>query len=102
MTGNRVRVGTYVGNKAGAIRGYATVARMNAMLSELHDGGCCFCHLFRPLSLGLCQLTGQARWARFLDRVVERLDRVLLSSIPPLKRLAWAGSIWGRKPAKSP
>lgn len=102
LTGNRVRIGTYVGNKAGAIRGYATVTQMGAMLSGLRDGGCCFCHLFRPLSLGLCQLTGQARWARFLDRGVERLDSALLRSIPPLKRLAWAGSIWGRKPADKP
>ncbi len=102
LTGNRVRIGTYVGNKAGAIRGYATVTQMGAMLSGLRDGGCCFCHLFRPLSLGVCQLTGQARWARFLDRGVELLDRTLLRSIPPLKRFAWAGSIWGRKPADKP
>lgn len=102
VTGNRVRIGTYVGNKAGAIQGYATVGQICEMLSGLSDGGCCFCHLFRPLSLGLCQLTGQARWARFLDRGVEQLDDLLLRSIPPLKRLAWAGSIWGRKPADNP
>lgn len=102
MTGNRVRVGTYFGNEAGVIRGYATVGQMKGMHSGLSGGGCCFCHLFRPVSLGLSQLTGQARWASFLDRGVEVLDSFLLRFIPPLKLLAWAGSIWGRKPANGP
>jgi len=96
---NGVRLGTYADNEAGVIKGYASVRQMRAMLSGLSGGGCCFCHLFRPLSLGLCQLTGQARWARCLDRGVEIIDGFLLRSIPSLKRLAWAGSIWGRKPA---
>lgn len=102
LTGNRMRIGSYVGNKAGAIRGYASVGRMRAMLSALTDGGCCFHHLFRPLSLGLCHASGGAGWARFLDRGVERLDGTLLRLLPPLKRLAWAGSFWGRKPDGSP
>jgi len=97
ITGNRIRLGTYIGNKAGAIKGYATVSRMETLLSGLSEGGCCFYHLFRPLSLGLCQIAGQARWARFLDRGVEWLDKFLLKSIPPLRRFAWAGALWGRK-----
>jgi len=96
---NSLRLGKYAGNEAGVIRGYASVRRMRAILSGLRDGGCCFCHLFRPLTVGLVQLTGQARWALFLDRCMELLDGFLLGSIPPLRSLAWSGSIWGRKPA---
>jgi len=100
MTGNRIRIGPYTGNKAGAIKRYATVSMMKNLSSGLIESGNCFCHLFRPVSLGLCHATDRTPWAMKLDRAVERLDSFLLRKIPFLQRYSWAGAVWGRKPLR--
>jgi SAM-dependent methyltransferase len=98
LTGNRLRLGPYAGNKAGVIRGYASASLMRRVQSGLHGSGCRFQHLFRPLSLGLRFAARRSSPAEKLDRAVERLDAFLMERIPVLRRLAWAGTVWGRKP----
>ena len=98
VTGNRLRLGPYAGNKAGAIRGYVSAGLMRSVQSGLLENGCLFQHLLRPLSLGLLFALRQCSPVKRLDRAVERLDTRLIGSLPILQRFAWAGTVWGRKP----
>ncbi len=98
LTGNRLRLGPYAGNKAGVIRGYISARLLRRVQAGLYGGGCCFQHFLRPLSLGLRFAAPRSSPAERFDRAVERLDAFLMTRVPVLRGMAWAGTVWGRKP----
>jgi len=96
ITGNRIRLGTYVGNKAGATKGYVTVNRMETLPSGLREGGCCFLSPVQTSEFGVVSDRRPGPVGKVSGSGSGMAGRLPAQFDPPLRRLALARALWGR------
>lgn len=97
LLGGRVRLGRYSSGPSGPIRRYITLAELESLKARLSESACSCHHYLLPLSSGLCNLLGHPQWLAPLNVLTASVDR-LLGRIPGIGKLAWWGTLRGRKP----